>query len=33
MQEWAALASESDELIGCLTVGGAGVGGAGAAGE
>jgi len=24
MQEWAALASESDELIGCLTVGGAG---------
>jgi len=24
MQEWAALASESDEVIGCLTVGGAG---------
>jgi len=29
MQEWAALASESDELIGCLAVGHAGVGGAG----
>jgi len=33
MQEWAALVSVFDELIGCLTVGGAGVGGAGAAGE
>jgi len=29
MQEWAALVSEFDELIGCLMVGGAGVGGAG----
>jgi len=29
MQEWAALASEFDELIGCFTVGGAGVGGGG----